>query len=357
MDPRSIPLDSLLLDPNNYRLQESEGFTIYPENRFHIDRVQEATSKRLRAESLDPLKNSILSNGFLEIERIVVSPYPHEEEKFLVIEGNRRVAALMLIRNDYDAGVVIPEQVVATFSAVPCIVIPSDGQNSYLREAIMGIRHVGGIKEWGGFQRAKLVADMKDIHGLDAGEISDRIGLSAIEVNRRYRAYKALQQMQDSEEYGDYATPPLYPLFHEAVSIPAIRSWLHWNPDHNKFEDQENTERFYQLISPRKLDDGNERPAKLKTYSDIRSIRDIVGNQDALADLLQPERELVDALTIVNRKRIAGKWKNEVSEARTALQNIPALEVSLFESHDILLIRELIETAQKVLDIRYAVSK
>lgn len=352
----NLPLSSLLLDPNNYRLQEIEGFTQYPADRFHIDRVQEATRRRLKEENLEPLKSSIVSNGFLEIERIVVTPYQHTEGKYLVIEGNRRIAALLAIQEDYDAGIEVPDQLVGVFDAVPCIVAEEGQQEAYFREAIMGIRHVGGIREWGGFQRAKLVADLRDGHGLDASSISDRIGLSAIEVNRRYRAYKALQQMQNDEDYSEFSGPSLYPLFHEAVSIPAIRDWLGWNQETNHFENDDTRDAFYQLISPRKLDEGEERPPKLKTYSDIRAIREVLANEEAKADLMMPERELVDALTIANQSKMSQRWRSEVNEAKTALSKLPGLEVAALEEKDLELIKDLIDTAQQVLMFKEKVS-
>lgn len=353
MEAKSIPLSDLLLDPNNYRLQEQEGFAPYPEDRFHIDRVQEATRRRLKDENLTPLRNSIIANGFLEIERIVVTKYANSDNKYLVVEGNRRVAALLAIRDEYDAGVDIPSKVTAVFDAVPCLVIEgSENETAYFRQAIMGVRHVGGIREWGGYQRAKLIADLKDNHQLDAGAISDRIGLSAIEVNRRYRAYKALQQMQESEDFSEYAAPSLYPIFHEAVSLPILRDWLGWNQDDTKFENTENTEHFYQLITPRRLDGGDEKPPKVATYSDVRALRNVIPNKAALSELLQLDRELVDALTVANREKMTGRWKSEVTEATTAMANIPWQEVVEFEDDDVAMIQELIRTADQVIALR-----
>lgn len=346
-----IQLDCLLLDPNNYRLQEHEGFVSYPAQRFHIERVQEMTRNRLKQENLDPLKNSIVSNGFLEIERIVVVPYEHEEGKYLVIEGNRRVAAIQQIREEYSAGIEFSPRVIEVLDSVPCLVVESEGQEAFFREAIMGIRHVGGIREWGGYQRAKLIADLRDNHDLEATSISDKIGLSVIEVNRRYRAYKALQQMQNDEEYGDYANPQLYPLFHEAVSLPTVREWLGWDADNNSFGDLEQREIFYQLISPRILEEGEQRPPKIKSYSDVRVLREIIPNAQARADLIQMERELVDAKTIANQDRISRRWKNEVNEAKIALSSIPALDVEQFEDDDVELIKSLIDVANRIMDV------
>ena len=159
----------------------------------------------------------------------------------------------------------------------------------------------------------------------------------------RYRAYKALQQMQDDENFSEYAVASMYPIFHEAISLPVVREWLGWNLDNYQFENAENRESFYQLIIPRTSEHGEDREPKIKSYSDIRHLRDILGNNDAKADLLQMDRDLIDALTIANRSEMSRRWKNELNEAITALQNIPALEVKEFQNEDVESINKLIE--------------
>lgn len=165
-DETAVPVEQLLLDPNNFRFQDEEEWVRADPERFAEPSVQERASKRIRSEGLIELKNSILSNGFLSVERLVVRQYKQAEDGdpqlFLVLEGNRRLAALQWIKQDDEAGVATPASVVAVISAVPVIVIHSDNDaGTYL--SIMGIRHVGGIKQWGGYQRAKLVADLRDL--------------------------------------------------------------------------------------------------------------------------------------------------------------------------------------------------
>lgn len=351
MRTQAISLDDLLLDPNNYRLQEQDDFVLCAENRFHLERVQAGTLRRLQKESLRPLRDSIVSNGFLEIERIVVTPYEHEDEKFVVIEGNRRIAALRQIREEFEGGIDIPQQVVDILEAVPCLVADDEGQEAYFREALMGIRHVGGIKEWGGYQRAKLIAELKDAHDLEAQSIAQRLGLSVQEVNRRYRAYKALEQMKNDEIYSEYATAGLYPIFHEAVSLPTVREWLNWNADANSFDDVEGREVFYQLVTPRNIGQDDEKEPKIRTYSEVRQLRDILTNEDAKAELLQMDRDLVDAISVANQDRMARRWRNEISEARAALAKIPGLEIRNFSQDDISAINNLIETAKNILQM------
>ncbi len=133
----------------------------------------------------------------------------------------------------------------------------------------MGVRHVSGIKEWGGFQRAELIAVLKDQHGMDSGEIADRLALTTQEVNRRYRAVKVLEQMQLSESYGLYARPDMYPIFHEAVSLPVVRTWLGWDEANVRFTNEETIGHFYSLVTPEESDEEEPKEPKI-TISGIR---------------------------------------------------------------------------------------
>lgn len=349
VEAKELALDSLLLDPNNYRLQDNETFQSVAADRYHLDRVQKGTLDRLQAEGIKELRDSIVSNGFLPIERIVVVPYEHEEGKYLVIEGNRRVAALKQIRREHEAGIDIPQNVVDVFDKVPCILVRDGGNVAYFKETLMGVRHVGGIQQWGGFQRAKLIADLRDSHNVDLSEVAQKLGLTANEVNRRYRAYKALEQMQKDDEFSDLATAKLYPIFHEAVSVPLVRDWLAWDPDTYTFTNAEARENFYRLITPKPATELEpERPPKIGIYSDVRNLREILVNPEAKADLLDLERSISDALSIARTKEKSRRWRVEVTDANTALNNIGALELKNFSEQDWTLINELIETSQQI---------
>jgi ParB-like chromosome segregation protein Spo0J len=349
VQPLEIKLNDLMLDPNNYRLQEY-GHRAINEEKFHLEQVQRATYQRVREEGIRELHDSIIANGFVPIERIVVSPLTAEgaSGKFLVVEGNRRVAALMQIKQEFEAGIDVPDRVIAVFDAVPCLVVDASGQEPYFREALMGIRHVGGIKQWGGYQRAKLIGDMRDTHGLELSDIAAKLGLSPREVNRRYRALKALEQMGESDDYGDLAAPKLYPLFHEAVALPEVRDWLSWNGEKFRFDDAEQTQLFYSLITETPNDDGQTREPKLKTYSDVRELKTILPNAEAKRNLFDLGRPFVEALTISNRDHLSKKWRNELSEALTSLQGISAIEVTNFQEDDLALLEGLSEAAGKI---------
>lgn len=193
-----ISQKDLLFDPNNYRFQDLDNFVYAAEERFHEDTVQRRAYQRMRQEEgIQALKNSILRNGYLSVERIVVRPYHHATpQKWVVVEGNRRLAAVRWILEDYEGGVPIAPQALLSIEKLPAVVAEKSAPDEVFRASLMGIRHVSGTKQWGGYQRAKLVTTMRDELGLDAGEVAERLAMSTQEVNRRYRAFKTLNQMQ-----------------------------------------------------------------------------------------------------------------------------------------------------------------
>lgn len=345
MSHREADLDqgSLLLDPNNYRFQDLADFKYASEERFHEASVQERASQRLRSEeNLLALKSSILRNGYVPVERIVVRPYKTVPGKWVVVEGNRRLAAVRWILEDFDAGVDVADQTLKSIRDLPCVVIEEEAPDAVFRTSLMGIRHVGGINQWGGFQRAKLVAEMKDDLNLDTTETGERLGMTAHEVNRRYRAFKALKQMQLDEDFSGFAKPGMYPLFHEAVSLPVVRSWLGWDDDTCEFQNEETRNSFYELITPTSIEgNGADHPPKIANREQVRYLRDIIPKIDALRVLLDPDRSVEDALTLAKRDQLSRQWKADVASAIKALETIGVGELKTMTEDDLALIDRL----------------
>ena len=346
-----IPLEDLLLDPNNYRYQDTEDFVQAAQNRFHEATVQSRAEAQLRDDTLRNLKDSILFNGFLPVERIVVRPYQPVDGKYVVLEGNRRLAALRWIKSDHDAGVDVSEELLSILEAVPVLVLAEADETGMIYESIMGIRHVGGIKVWGGYQRAKLVASLRDNHTLEPAEVAARLGLSTREITRRYRAFSAFKQMEEDEEFGEFASPELYPVFHEAVSLPVVRDWLGWDENNNRFSSQEELRAFYELITPCQQDDsGEEVVPKITGHRQVRELPAILGNEEAKSALLDPKTGLDDALAIVKHQEMHEAWRSRVREATEALRSVAVIELQELPEEDLDGIKTLIEVGTQLLE-------
>jgi hypothetical protein len=338
-----LPPSKLLFDPNNYRFQDLEGFVYAAEERFHEDTVQSRAYLRIRQEEgLLPLKASIMRNGYMRVERLVVRPYEHSgEDRYLVIEGNRRLAAVRWVLEDHAAGVKVRPEVLESIQRLPVVVAEEGGRDEIFRASLMGIRHVGGIREWGGYQRAKLVATMRDQLGLEASEVAERLVMTTHEVNRRYRAFKALQQMMQDEDFADYAKPNLYPIFHEAVSLPAVKTWLDWDDASTTFRNQESLRTFYGLITPTASEEGPDRPPKIPTREESRELRNILPNPDAMRLLIDPTRTFSEALSVAKREELSRLWAVDVSAAIRALETISITELKTLSGEDVLLLERL----------------
>lgn len=348
-EEKDLPISSLLLDPNNFRYQDESEFVTADERRFHEESVQDRAYRRLRRESLAELKKSILTNGFLPVERLVVRPYGDSGEKYVVVEGNRRLAALRWIDEDHAAGVEVPPQALSVLDSIPVIVLP-DGEDESVYLSIMGIRHVSGIRQWGPYQRAKLVTELRDRYGLEPADVAERIGMSTQEVNRRYRAFKALGQMQLDPDYGERADPSMYVLFHETVAIPVVRQWLGWNEATSYFENEDELHQFYELIAPSESEDKPARPPKITTFGQIRQLRIILPLPEARRVLLNPESDFDAAIGIAKADELTRSWGTQVAETVAALRSIGWNELGKLSSEDLDEVTKLRDVVTELLE-------
>jgi hypothetical protein len=148
-----LATDDLDFDPDNPRfLNEVDGSDMASILKFMIDDA-----------GLIELTRSIASQGFFPGEPLLVSP--HLTGRWIVVEGNRRLAATKLIL-DPTLALNRTETVAAVaalagdrdFTQVPCLVF--DDRPSILQ--YLGYRHVTGIKEWSPLAKARFLRQRFD---------------------------------------------------------------------------------------------------------------------------------------------------------------------------------------------------
>lgn len=323
----------LLLDPNNYRFHDLPNFRhVTNMARFSEPGVQERTLQILQdTESfeLEALKDSIATNGYVPLEQVVVekfgAPLNPEEQQYLVIEGNRRVAAVRALLREHEAGARdLPQPILDSIGALPVAeVVGTEQERKQYQQTLMAIRHIAGIREWGAYQQATLIADLYENEERSFSRVAERVGISSREVARRYRAIKALQQMEEDEEFSESAAPRLYSFFHEAVSQPKVREWLGFSDETFRAESADNRRAFYELMSPRDVD-GEVLPAKLQNANrQVRQLKDIVDKPVPLRMLLDPERPFEDAVRAAEEENVQdeeGALEHSLAVALNALR-------------------------------------
>ena len=259
LEQRTVSINDVFLDPNNPRFwsEQTQKSAEIPDSKVPDETHQTKTRTRISNHGLEELKNSMLRNGFLPLDRIVVRELSGLPGKYVVIEGNRRLAALKTLREQIDDGVIdetnIDEEYLRNLKNITnsIDVLVYDGSDTKdIAWILQGIRHIGGIRNWAAAQQGKLVADQIDKEGLSLSDAGQRFGLTAQAVGRRYRSYKALQQMREDEEFQAKAKNDYYSLFEEAIRDKYVKNWLGWDDNEKRFKNADNLKQFYSWICP-----------------------------------------------------------------------------------------------------------
>lgn len=194
-----LDTDKLLLDEENPRLASGKGGD-----------TQEDLLKVLWTEmSVDELALSIAANGFFPEENLLVIPSNPQEKnenkkKYIVVEGNRRLAAVRILINDE-----LRNRIKAT--DIPKITLKQKQELDKLPVAIyknrkelweyFGFRHINGPKPWDAFSKAKYVAYVKEKYKISLNEIANKIGDKHATVQKLYRGYIVLQQAESKTNF------------------------------------------------------------------------------------------------------------------------------------------------------------
>ena len=190
----TVPVERLRLDRRNPRLV-GEG----------ADASDEWIIARLyRSAELDELLQSISENGYLDIEPLVVLPEPNRGT-LTVLEGNRRLATLRLLREPELVGRIASRQRLritvpevdehrrATFNQVSVYLVASRER----ARAFIGFKHINGPAKWDAYAKARFAAAWYEDGGgggVGLDEITNAIGDRHDTVKRMVSAIYVLEQ-------------------------------------------------------------------------------------------------------------------------------------------------------------------
>lgn len=345
-----VSTDQLLIDPNNPRyfdLREHEPVAF---NRFADDQIQvEAATKLFDTWDIKGLRDSILTNGFIYFEHIVVKQYQHAEDKYLVIEGNRRLAAISRIRTDYVRGVLPSEYEGVAQSLNELDVLVFSGSDAE-EKVIQGIRHVAGPKEWKPYQQARLVQDLHDFQDMSFAQIQTTLGLGPTVVRRFYHTLKAFEQMREDEEYAGLADRELFSLFLEMISKPTLRTWLEWSDDQKEFLNDVNRKHIYRMITEDYTID-DEPVRVISNPQNMRTFAKILGHphRDTVLDRLLNGDISIEQTWATLEPGVTA-WHELVATVTQALEKLPADELQSLSSEKERMLCSLREIINRKLD-------
>lgn len=293
-------VDRLLLDPLNHRLpSELRGAN-----------QQELLGYFIEAYNLEEIATSIADNGFFDEEPLLtIDPaedaareyLPDGEGLLLVIEGNRRLATLLVLNGK------APELVRGGLSQA----IDAVRENEWLvteapvrqytsRQDLrdyLGFRHVSGLMQWEAEAKARYVYDLVTTQNMTFAEVARTIGSRSDAIRRQYRAWSALQQARSSGTQVD-VEPFIdrFGVFYRSLQNPGIRNfvhldgWLDQGPELTEPLREDGVERLGELggfmFGPQRV---------LKESRQLDALGSVLASDTALA-VLRAERDLELAL-------------------------------------------------------------
>lgn len=319
---KGYALKNLYLDPNNYRFLDKNDYAKCDDEIAVEKNVQNRTKDLLTGKNnnnVSDLIASFIQNGYIPVDQIQVRKVAHQ--KYLVIEGNRRVAALKVLEQMYneskDIGSLDPE----IFRKVP--VVDYDGNDPSMFKVLMGLKHISGNKKWPAINQAKLLASLHDEHGMSEDDIYKSLGISKIEMRTTRRTLSLIKRYEESD-YGDQFQSEKYSTFREIIKSPPIKDWLELSPTDIDIRNvnENNLERIFSWISSTEEEvedediDSDEthiimQEPIIETALQVRELSKIIDDKNALHNL-EATRNLIDA-TLSSETLGKNKLENALS--------------------------------------------
>ena len=226
-------LCDLYLDPKNPRL----GRHYVNANSSQEDILDVMDDWTLDELAISYIEN-IESGGFWTHEALlVVEEELYGKQQFVVVEGNRRLAALIYLGRAINGEKVSKkwhsivenlkeddlEKFEKLFGRIPYI--QADFRQDI--EAFLGFRHVTGIKQWNPEEKAQYIAWLIEKRGMTYEEIMRKIGSKTPTVRENYISYQLLLQIEsDVEDFSPEYAEDRFSVMYITLKKTGVQKYL-----------------------------------------------------------------------------------------------------------------------------------
>ena len=308
---RSFNIKNLYLDPNNYRFIDHPEYKKVSEDQILDEKVQRRTRGFIEGEkrkNISDLVNSFKSNGYVPVEKIQVKDLG--ENRYLVLEGNRRTTALRALYEDFEDYKDIGKLDPSVFKKIDVEVHEEEDEQTHL--LVMELKHIAGNKKWPAINQARFIKDyiIKFSGEYEDAEKSARetLGISMQKLRSSLRALGLIEQYQRSD-FGDQFKNDMFSFFEEVIKSPDIKDWLDWDELDYKALNYVNMERLFNWLSTVEVyDEETEETIELEPIitksSEIRQLKVFINEENAL-QIMEDSRSFTKGLlNSSNREKI-----------------------------------------------------
>jgi hypothetical protein len=313
----------LHLDAENPRL---------PEHLLHGDEA-EILAYLFENDVLDELAESFLDNGYFEFEPLIVKKAPGAG--WIVLEGNRRLAALQILLGinaaqdaDLEFSLETEPSVeqLQRLRRVPCYVVADTEEVRHF----LGFRHIGGLKMWSPEAKARYVSrEVKRMlpvaqeKGANVFTLIGReVGSNAQGVRNPYIAIRILQYASD--EFGIdvvYIQRRRFGVWVRCMNSTELRQYIGFNGARTYEEIEDGLKslrekRLSEVVADLTPAPG-ERKAVLADSRDVTDYARVLVHKEAHR-ALRKFRDLVVARQIVDRTELPARL-NRLADSLSVL--------------------------------------
>jgi 5'-3' exonuclease len=302
MNNISVKIDQLFFDPNNYRLRNEPNYKLTPQSSILGSVVQKKTKNLIcgkNNKSIIDLIESFKSNGYLKVDNILVRKV--KKDKYLIIEGNRRIATIKYLKELYEKGEDIENFNPSLFDKIDVVLYSYKDEKDYL--ILMGLKHVSGNKKWERYNQAKLLYELKSTMKLEDWEIAAKLAIPKSQVQREIRGYivleKFIKEIQN-ENYTDFNPYDKIMIMIELTSKPKLRNWVGWDDNKEDFSKKNNLKRFFSWITPtydwdEDTEEYEPQDPIIISHKQVRELNEIIDDEEAL-EIMEEERSFKSAI-------------------------------------------------------------
>ena len=282
---------------------------------------------------------SIEASGFFHHEPLIVS---QEDGKNVVIEGNRRLAAVKLL---LDPGMaesleinvpLISEVEKGALQELPVLIDSRENAWRYL-----GFKHVNGPAKWSSFAKSQYIADVHRKFGISLEDIARQIGDTHRTVQRLFRGLMVIEQaerMNVFDREDRYNRHFSFSHLYTGLGYDGIASFIGLSPEEEETEDPVPQEKKTQLgelclwLYGSKRED--KRPVIRTQNPDLRNLNAVVSNREAVAAL----RDGTELTIAYEKSRPSGSvFEESLYAAKRNLEKSRSLVSTAYDGSDQLL--------------------
>jgi hypothetical protein len=322
-----VPTDLLDFDPNNPRLAE-DGITNPTPSQIIVALAEMA--------DLSELVESIAANGYIDIEPIIAQ---QSGNRWRVLEGNRRLAAIRILQNPALAkgtGISVPDISGENLETLKEVTVYAVANPEQAREYI-GFKHINGPHKWDAIAKAKFAAEWyrkEKNNGITIEKIARRLGDGHDTVVRLVNGMFVLDQAEKSKIYDIKDRYPgkrfAFSHLYTALTRPGYRDFLglpeEWRDDDPKPDpvpkkNLDNLKLVLLWLYGSKSDE--IKPVIESQNPDLKNLGAVLANPQART-IMMLRNNLREATAQVERKgaRFEGALVNAKQEVETAMSQI-----------------------------------